>query len=90
MPILEEWNVACGLASLQGFKGVYKGYVTDLAKEYLDTLSKEDLSQVEIYSCGPQPMLEAVAKLARDYNLTCPGFIRRIYGLCGGWFVLGV
>ena len=27
MPILEDWNVACGLASLQGFKGVYKGYV---------------------------------------------------------------
>ena len=71
MPILEEWNVACGLASLQGFKDVYKGYVTDLAKEYLDTLSKEDLSQVEIYSCGPQPMLEAVAKLARGYNLAC-------------------
>jgi dihydroorotate dehydrogenase electron transfer subunit len=56
---------------LQDFEGVYKGYVTDLAKEYLDTLSKEDLSQVEVYSCGPQPMLEAVAKLARDYNLPC-------------------
>ena len=56
---------------MQGYKGVYKGYVTDLAKEYLDTLSKEDLSQVEVYSCGPQPMLEAVAKLARDYNLPC-------------------
>jgi dihydroorotate dehydrogenase electron transfer subunit len=71
MPLLEEWNLACGLTSLQGFKGVYKGYVTDLAKEYLDTLSKEDLSQVEVYSCGPHPMLEAVAKLARDYNLPC-------------------
>ena len=71
MPLLEEWNVACGLASLQDFKGVYKGYVTDLAKEYLNTLSKDDLSQVEVYSCGPQPMLEAVAKLARDYNLPC-------------------
>ena len=56
---------------MQGFKGVYKGYVTDLAKEYLDTLSKEDLSQVEVYSCGPHPMLKAVAKLARDYNLAC-------------------
>ena len=56
---------------MQDFEGVYKGYVTDLAKKYLDTLSKEDLSQVEVYSCGPQPMLEAVAKLARDYNLPC-------------------
>ena len=71
MPLLEEWNVACRLASLQNYEGVYQGYVTDLAKEYLDTLSTEELTQVEIYSCGPHPMLEAVAKLAKEYDLPC-------------------
>ena len=71
MPLLEEWNVACRLASLQDYKGVFKGYVTDLAREYLDTLSADDLAQVEVYSCGPHPMLEAVAKLAKEYNLPC-------------------
>jgi dihydroorotate dehydrogenase electron transfer subunit len=71
MPLLEEWGVACRLTSLQAFEGVYSGYVTDLAKKYLDSLSKNELSKVEVYSCGPQSMLEAVAKLARDYNLPC-------------------
>jgi len=71
MPLLEGWGVACRLASLKGFKGVFKGYVTDLARTYLDALSAEDLAKVEIYSCGPHPMLEAVAKLAKEYNLPC-------------------
>ncbi|CAC9535426.1 Dihydroorotate dehydrogenase electron transfer subunit [Bathymodiolus heckerae thiotrophic gill symbiont] len=71
MPELEDWGVACRLASLQDYEGVFKGYVTDLAKVYLDSLSTDELAQVEIYSCGPHPMLEAVAKLAKDYNLPC-------------------
>jgi dihydroorotate dehydrogenase electron transfer subunit len=71
MPLLEEWGVACRLASLQNYEGVYQGYVTDLAKVYLDSLSADELAQVEVYSCGPHPMLEAVAKLAKEYNLPC-------------------
>jgi dihydroorotate dehydrogenase electron transfer subunit len=59
------------LTSLQCFDGVYEGYVTGLAKEYLDSLSEEDLFNVEIFTCGPHPMLEAVSKLAKDYNLPC-------------------
>ena len=71
MPLLEEWRVPCGLASLQDYEGVYKGYVTDLAREYLDSLSSSDLKEVEIFTCGPNPMLEAVSKLANEYNLPC-------------------
>ena len=71
MPLLEEWRVPCGLASLQDYEGVYKGYVTDLAKEYLDSLSSNDLKEVEIFTCGPNPMLEAVSKLSNEYNLPC-------------------
>ena len=71
MPLLEEWGIQAGLTSLQNFEGVYEGYVTGLAKEYLDSLSKDDLLNVEIFSCGPHPMLEAVSKLAKDFNLPC-------------------
>ena len=71
MPLLEEWRVPCGLASLQDYEGVYKGYVTDLAREYLDSLSSSDLNEVEIFTCGPNPMLEAVSKLSNEYNLPC-------------------
>jgi dihydroorotate dehydrogenase electron transfer subunit len=91
MPLLEEWGVACRLTSLQGFKGVYKGYVTDLAKSYLDTLSNNELSKVEVFSCGPLPMLEAVAKLAADYNLPCQvsleEFMACAVGGCAGCVV---
>ena len=71
MPLLEEWRVPCGLASLQDYEGVYKGYVTDLAREYLDSLSSSDLKEVEVFTCGPNPMLEAVSKLANEYDLPC-------------------
>ena len=71
MPLLEEWRVPCGLASLQDYEGVYKGYVTDLAREYLDSLSSSDLKEVEVFTCGPNPMLEAVSKLANEYKLPC-------------------
>ena len=71
MPLLEEWRVPCGLASLQDYEGVYKGYVTDLAREYLDSLSSSDLKEVEVFTCGPNTMLEAVSKLSNEYNLPC-------------------
>ena len=71
MSLLEEWRVPCGLASLQDYEGVYKGYVTDLAREYLDSLSSSDLKEVEVFTCGPNPMLEAVSKLSNEYNLPC-------------------
>ena len=71
MPLLEDWGIETRLASLQNYEGVYQGYVTDLAKVYLDGLSTEELAEVEVYSCGPHPMLEAVANLAKAYDLPC-------------------
>ncbi len=71
MPLLEDWGVACRLASLQGYPGTFEGYVTDLARRWLDALSDEQRAEVGIYSCGPHPMLEAVAKLAHEYGLPC-------------------
>ncbi len=71
MPLMEDWGVACRLTSLQGYPGVYEGYVTDLAREWLSALSDEHRHEVELFACGPHPMLEAVAKLAREYDLPC-------------------
>ena len=71
MPLLDEWGVPTRLASLAGFDGCLNGYVTDLARRYLDSLTEEEQGQIEIFSCGPTPMLKAVAELAADYNLAC-------------------
>ncbi|MFQ5469263.1 MAG: dihydroorotate dehydrogenase electron transfer subunit [Gammaproteobacteria bacterium] len=71
MPLLEDWQIPCRLTSLQGYPGCFDGYITDLARNWLDALADEQRQEVEIFSCGPHPMLEAVAKLANDYRLPC-------------------
>ena len=91
MPLLEEWGIPCGLASLQNYDGVYQGYVTGLAKDFLDSLSSDDLSNVEIYTCGPHPMLEAVSQLASEYSIPCQAsleeFMACAVGGCAGCVV---
>ena len=91
MPLLEEWGIPCGLTSLQNYDGVYQGYVTGLAKDFLDSLSSDDLSNVEIYTCGPHPMLEAVSKLASEYSIPCQAsleeFMACAVGGCAGCVV---
>ncbi len=71
MPLLEDWGVASRLASLQGYPGCHQGYVTDVARAWLDALSEEQRQEVEVMACGPHPMLEAVARLAQEYGLPC-------------------
>ena len=71
MALLEDWGIPSRLASLQGYPGCYEGYITDLARTWLNALTDEQRMQVEIFSCGPHPMLEAVAALAREYDLPC-------------------
>ncbi|MDH3982683.1 MAG: dihydroorotate dehydrogenase electron transfer subunit [Gammaproteobacteria bacterium] len=71
MPLLESWGIPARLTSLQGYEGCHDGYVTDLAGQWLSTLSKDELGKVEIFACGPTPMLKAVADLAARYDLPC-------------------
>lgn len=71
MPVMEDWGIPCRLATLAGFDGCFDGYVTDLADRWLSTLTANERQKTEIFSCGPTPMLEAVATLAAKYNLPC-------------------
>lgn len=71
MPMLDQWGIASRLASLQGYAGCFDGYVTDLARSWLGALTEEQRSEVEVYACGPHPMLEAVARLAQEFHLPC-------------------
>ena len=92
MPLLESWGIPTRLASLSDFSGTYRGYVTDLAREWLNYLSQDDLAQVEIFTCGPTPMLEAVASLAREFDVPCQvsleEFMACAVGGCAGCTVL--
>jgi dihydroorotate dehydrogenase electron transfer subunit len=91
MPLLEDWGIACRLTSLKGFPGCHEGFVTDLARSWLNTLNTDALSQVEVFACGPHPMLEAVAALAREFHLPCQvsleEFMACAVGGCAGCVV---
>jgi dihydroorotate dehydrogenase electron transfer subunit len=71
MPLLDGWGVPSRLASRSGFPGCFDGFVTELAAAWLSSLDPEALREVEVFSCGPTPMLEATAKLAARFGLPC-------------------
>lgn len=71
MPLLDDWGIACRLASKKDFQGCYNGYVTDLARLWLQALDDDRLQEVEVFTCGPLPMLEAVSQLAFEFDLPC-------------------
>ena len=71
MPLLEELGVACRLASLSGFDGCHRGYVTELADAWIASLAPAECAEVELFACGPEPMLRAAAAIAKRYQLPC-------------------
>lgn len=71
MPLLEELGVACRLASLSEFDGCHRGFVTELAEAWVASLAPADRAEVEVFACGPEPMLRATSALARRYGLPC-------------------
>jgi dihydroorotate dehydrogenase electron transfer subunit len=71
MPLLEDWDIPSRLASQQGYPGCYEGYITGLARHWLDALSAAERAEVCVFACGPHPMLAATAALAREYDLPC-------------------
>lgn len=69
MPLLDDWGVPARLASGQGFPGCYDGFITDLARHWLAELAVKERAEVEIFACGPTPMLRAVQQLAAEFEL---------------------
>jgi dihydroorotate dehydrogenase electron transfer subunit len=59
----------------------FKGYVTDCLVNWLHKLHL-DRTKAVIYTCGPDQMLAAVAKLAAKENIDCQVSMERLMG-CG-------
>jgi len=91
MPLLDDWNIPSRLASLQNYAGCYQGYVTDLARQWINSLDDQQRQEIEIFACGPHPMLEAVARLAAEFGLPCQvsleEFMACAVGGCAGCVV---
>jgi dihydroorotate dehydrogenase electron transfer subunit len=71
MPLLDEWGVPSRLASQAGYPGCFEGYVTELAAAWLSSLDRSALAEVEMFACGPTPMLKAAAAVARRFDIPC-------------------
>ncbi|MEZ5541514.1 MAG: dihydroorotate dehydrogenase electron transfer subunit [Pseudomonadota bacterium] len=71
MPLLDDWGVPSRLASRQDYAGCYAGYITDLARIWLQGLDAAARAEVGICACGPHPMLAATARLASEFELPC-------------------
>jgi dihydroorotate dehydrogenase electron transfer subunit len=80
--LLEQWGVPSRLASNAGLAGAHRGYITDLARDALQAMTDSERAQVQVFACGPTPMLKAVAKLARDFDLPCQIALEE-YMACG-------
>jgi dihydroorotate dehydrogenase electron transfer subunit len=80
--LLEQWGVPSRLASNVGLAGAHRGYITDLARDALQALSASERAETQVFACGPTPMLKAVAKLAREFDLPCQVALEE-YMACG-------
>ena len=84
MPLLDEWGIPSRLASLAGYAGCHEGYVTDLAAAWLGSLDRAALAEVEMFACGPTPMLKAAAAVARRFGDCVSGLAGGIHGVRRG------
>ncbi len=81
-PALETLGIPSRLASLARFDGCYRGYVTELAGEWLAGLHENDRRAVRIYACGPHAMLKAAARLAGNIGVPAQVCLEE-YMACG-------
>jgi dihydroorotate dehydrogenase electron transfer subunit len=92
MPLLDDWGIPSRLASFADYPGCFHGYVTSLASTWLGSLPHEELRQVEMFACGPTPMLKAAAHVARQFDIPCQvsleEFMACAVGGCAGCTVL--
>ena len=71
MALLEDLNIPSRLTSKQNYAGCYYGYAHQLAALWLKRLKAHQRAGVEIFACGPAPMLKASAELSRAFDLPC-------------------
>ena len=92
MPLLEQLGVPSRLASLAGYTGCHRGYVTELAAAWLSSLTENERDEAAIFTCGPHGMLVAVAALARRHGVPCQASLEENMacgvGGCAGCTVL--
>lgn len=60
----------CVVTTNDGSSGM-SGLITDGLKRYIENQTEQQRSQTVIYTCGPEPMMHAVHKLATAFGIDC-------------------
>ncbi len=88
---LDDWQVPSQLASNAGLAGCRAGFVTALARNWIDGQPAAARARMTIYSCGPTPMLKAAQKVADEFSipsqLCLEEFMACAVGGCAGCVV---
>ena len=79
LDFFERLGITLVLSTEDGSRGV-RGRITTPLESALASVPGRD--HVMIYGCGPEPMLEAVARLAAKYRQPCEVSVERVMG-CG-------
>ncbi|MEM7468458.1 MAG: dihydroorotate dehydrogenase electron transfer subunit [Pseudomonadota bacterium] len=92
MPLLEDWGIPSRLATTQNFAGCFDGFVTQLADDWLSSQTEIDRNDIEIFACGPTPMLKAVVTVAQRHQIanqiSLEEYMACAVGGCAGCTVL--
>jgi dihydroorotate dehydrogenase electron transfer subunit len=79
--VFERLGVHTVLSTEDGSRGRH-GRVTAPLADALDGLGPDSGPGVHIYTCGPTPMMRAVAQLARKHRCRCDASLEQVMG-CG-------
>jgi dihydroorotate dehydrogenase electron transfer subunit len=77
--LFERLGVGVRLATEDGSRGT-RGFVTAPLEAALRSVSRT--ARVQLYACGPTPMMSAVARLAASYGRACDVSLEQVMG-CG-------
>lgn len=92
MPLLEDWGIPSRLATTSGYAGCFDGFVTELANRWISKQQNISPEDIEIFACGPTPMLKAVVELAKKHELanqiSLEEYMACAVGGCAGCTVL--
>lgn len=70
VPVFAEAGIPSVIATDDGSAG-HKGMVTEELARWLDENGPSGWDETIIYACGPEPMLAAVARIAREHTVDC-------------------
>ena len=71
LALTESLGIPSRLASRAGLAGAHAGWVSDLADQWLAAQDEATLATVELFACGPTPMLAATAAVAARHSVPC-------------------